>query len=106
MKEYNFRKEWPKIKRQLVKVSQDALTLAKKGEKEIVRLSQVGKVHVDATALNLKLEHLYHLIGKEYVTAECPPAPTPKLKGWVEECLKIDKDIKELKKRLQPKTEN
>ena len=96
----DFRKEWPKIKRQLVQVSREALDLAKKGERELIRFSRKGKLHFDATALSLKKEHLFLLIGKEYVKAGCPRTQTSQLKKFIEELKKIDKETRRLKKSL------
>ena len=98
----NFKKEWPKIKKQLLEFSQQAVQMAKKGEKEFIRLSHRGKIHLDSTALSLKKEHLYHLIGHEYVRAKCPSAPTPKLKELVGEMNQIERDLKNLERQIKP----
>ena len=99
--ERKFTKEWPKIKKQLLDFSQQAVQMAKKGEKEFVRLSHRGKLHINSTALTLKKEHLYHLVGQEYLRAKCPSAPTLKLKQLVEEFSKIDKDQKALDRQIK-----
>src|SRR5262245_51833993 len=99
--EKKFTKEWPKIKKQLLDFSQQAVQMAKKGEKEFVRLSHRGKLHINSTALTLKKEHLYHLIGQEYVRAKCPAAPTPKLKQLVGEFEKIDKEQRGLERQIK-----
>ena len=100
----DFKKEWPKIKKQLLDFSQQALHMAQKGEKEVVRLSQRGKLHLNSTALTLKKEHLYHLIGQEYIRAKCPSAPTAKLKQLVDEFNKIEKDHKALERQIKTGT--
>ena len=97
----NFKKEWPKIKKQLLDFSQQAVQMAKKGEKEFLRISHRGKLHINSTALTLKKEHLYHLIGQEYVRAKCPSAPTAKLKQLLEEFSKIEKDQKTLDRQIK-----
>ncbi|MCK5215750.1 MAG: hypothetical protein KAR05_10410 [Candidatus Omnitrophica bacterium] len=99
---YDFKKEWPKIKKQLMQYSKDALELAKKGEKELVRVSKKGKRHLDMTALNLKREHLYHLIGKEYVKAKCPGPQTPKINQLIQDLNKIEEDMKVLRSAGKP----
>lgn len=98
--QYDFKKEWPEIKKQLVKLSNEALDFAKKGEKEIVRISKQGKLHVDATALTLKKEQLYHRIGKEYIKAKCPDAPTSKLKKLINDIHEVDRKTAALKKQM------
>lgn len=101
--QYDLKKEWPKIKKQLIQVSKEALTLAKKGEKEVIRISKQGKLHIDATALTLKKEHLYHIIGKEYVEANFPGEHTSKLQRLIDEIEKIDKQLAALKKKTGAK---
>jgi hypothetical protein len=100
-KKKDFKEEWPKIKQQLLDFSQQAVQMAKKGEKEFVRLSRRGKIHLDATALRLKQEHLYHLIGQEYVRAKCPAAPTAKLKQLIAEVNQIEKEQKTLGRQIK-----
>jgi len=98
---YDFKKEWPRIREELVHVSHEALTLAKKGEKEVRRFSQKGKWQFDATALKLKQNHLYGKIGEEYLKAKCPAQPTPQLKKLVDEWDKIDREIKSINKKIR-----
>ena len=96
----DFQKEWPKIKKQLMNFSQQAMRMAKKGEKEFMRLSQRGKFHLDSTALNLKKEHFYHLIGQEYIRAKCPAKPNAKLQQLIDEVASIEKAQKTLKYQI------
>jgi len=98
---YDLKKEWPRLKKELVRVSQEAMNLAKKGEKEIVKISKKGKLHVDVTALTVKKEQLFHLIGKEYVKGKCPPAQTPKIKKLVSELNKLNREITGLRKKIK-----
>jgi len=100
-KKYEIKKEWPKIKKQLIQYSKEALVLAKRGEKELIRISKKGKLHVDMTKLNLKREHLYHLIGKEYVKAKCPGPQTPKINQLIQDLDKLEKEIKILKDSIK-----
>ena len=96
----DFRKEWPRVKKQLVQFSQEALKLAKKGEKEIIRFSEKGKIQFNMTALSLKREHLFLQIGKEYVKSKCPGPHTSKLNHLIQEFNNLEKEIKGLKKRI------
>jgi len=98
---YDLKKEWPRIKEELNRLSKEALVLAKKGEKEVRRFSQKGKMHLDATALRLKQEHLYRAIGKEYIKAKCPAKPTPALEKLVDEWNQIDKEARALNKKIK-----
>ena len=96
-----FKEDWPQIKKQLLDFSQQAVQMAKKGEKEFVRLSHRGKLHLNSTALTLKKEHLYHLIGQEYIRAKCPSEPTPKLKQLVDEISRIEREQKTLERQIK-----
>jgi len=98
--QYDFKKEWEKTKNQLTKFSQEAVKMAKKGEKELVEFSRKSKLHVDKTAIGLKKEKLYYLIGKEYAGIKGPEKETPKLQKLVEELSKADKRQLVLKRRL------
>jgi len=53
-KQYDFKKEWEKTRDQLTKFSKEAVAVAKKGEKELVKFSRQSKLHVDATSISLK----------------------------------------------------
>jgi len=97
--QYDFKKEWPQLKKQLARISDDARVMMKKGEKELVKFSRESKRHLDVTALQLKKEHLYHLIGKEYLKAGCPGEPSAPLKSLVAEFQNIEKDITALSRR-------
>ncbi len=98
---YDFKKEWPKIKKELVRVSQEALDLAKKGEEELIKITKKGKLHMDTTALNLKKEHLFLRIGKEYVRGAKPATQTAKMKQLLKEMDKLEKEIKQTEGKLK-----
>jgi len=100
-KKYDFKKEWPRIKKELMRLSQEAMVMAKKGEKEFLRFSQKSKLQLDITALKLRQDHLCRMIGKEYLRAQCPAEPTVSLKKSVQEWNKIDKEIKDLKRKIK-----
>ena len=99
----DFKQEWPKIKKQLFNFSKQAVDMAQKGEEEFVRLSQKGKLHLNATTLSLKKNYLHHLIGQEYTRAKCPAAPTPKLKQLIEKVNKIDQEKKIVDRQIKSK---
>jgi len=98
---YDFRKEWPKIKKELIHAGEEAVKVAKKGEKEVRRLSQKGKWQFDVTAMRLKQNHLHTLIGKEYIKAKKPSEPTAALKKYVNEWHKIEREIKSLERKIR-----
>ena len=100
-KQYDYSKEWPKIKKQLLGYSKEAVKLAQKGEKEILRLSHLGKIHFDATALSLKQEQLYYLIGKEYVKNKCPGTKGAKLTKLINELKVAIRQQASLKRKIK-----
>jgi hypothetical protein len=74
--------------------------MAKKGEKELIKFSRKSKLHVDSTAINLKKEHLYYLIGKEYSSQGASQQPTAKLTKLIAELKKADKEQRSLKRKI------
>src|SRR3989338_10960413 len=100
-KEHDFKKDWDKMKQQLNQFSKEAMVLAKKGEKEFVRFSHRGKLRLSSTAIDLKREQLYYLIGKEYVKAQAPAQPTTAMAKLLDEIERIDKEQKALRSELK-----
>ncbi|MFH1359424.1 MAG: hypothetical protein ABIJ41_00110 [Candidatus Omnitrophota bacterium] len=99
-KAYDFKKEWETIKKNLKIYGDEAFKLAKKGEKEMIRISKEGKLRFDSAALNLKQEQLYYMIGKEYMKAKCPGSKNAKLKKLIDEFQKAGKEKKTLDKKI------
>jgi predicted hydrocarbon binding protein len=99
--QYDFKKEWEKTRKQLTQFSQEAIKVAQKGEKELVKFSRIGKLHVDSAALGLKKEQLFYLIGKEYVKANAPEKPTPQLDKLLSELKKADKEQEGLRVKIK-----
>ena len=100
-KEHDFKKDWEKARQQLNQFSKDALVLAKKGEKEFIKFSHRGKLRLDSTAIDLKREQLYYLIGKEYVKAKEPAQPTTAMAKLLDEIERIDKEQKAVRSELK-----
>lgn len=103
-KQYDFKKEWEKTRAQLAKFSKEAVEVAKKGEKELVKFSHRSKMHMDATAIGLRKEHLYYLIGKEYANLKNPVEPSPKLNKLIAELKNADKEQRALRRELKAAT--
>jgi len=99
--QYNFKKEWEITKKKLIQFSKEAAQVAHKGEKELLKFSRKGKLHVDSTAFHLKKEHLYYLIGKEYVKQKSLSKPTVALKKLVENYRKIHRQQLSLNKKIK-----
>ena len=100
--QFDLKKEWEKTKIQLQKFSQEAAVLAKKGEKELIEFSRKGKLHLDSTAIGLKIEHLYYMIGKEYVkNCRSPESSSSQLDKLIKEITKLEKDHKLLQGKMR-----
>ena len=103
-KQYDFKKEWEKTKVQLHKFSKEAARMAKKGEDELVKFSKKGKLHIDSTAVSLKKEHLYYLIGKEYSKIKDPGEQSPSMKKLIGELHKVEKEQRSVQSSIKRKT--
>lgn len=99
--QYDFKKEWEKTRSQLAKFSREAVKVAKKGEKELIEFSRKGKMHVDTTAISLKKEHLYYLIGKEYTKENASEQPTAKLTKLLNEFNRAEREQRVLKRKIK-----
>lgn len=93
--------KWNKTKAQIQKISQKAVTLAKAGETGLKKFSHHGRVHFDATAMHLRQERLYYLIGKEYVKMKHSAQPSAKLAKLLEEFDSIHKEYQLLHHKRQ-----
>jgi len=69
VKKSDFQKEAAKfldqLKENLKKFSKEAGIFAKKGEKEIVKASKIGRIQIDIASLNIQKEKLYYDLGKK-----------------------------------------
>jgi len=90
-----------KQKNQLTKFSKEAVRVAKKGEQELIKFSRQSKLHVDATAIGLKKEKLYYMIGKEYMQSKDLEKESPKLTKLVIELNQANKKQSVLKRKLK-----
>ncbi|MDD3375552.1 MAG: hypothetical protein PHY73_07530 [Candidatus Omnitrophica bacterium] len=97
----SFEDKLEEIKKKFSIFSKEAMVLAKKGEKEFVRLSKEGKLHVDSATVGIKREHLLYLIGKEYVRLNCPGEKSEKLKKFMKELEDLKKKDSALKRTLK-----
>lgn len=97
----DLQKEWVKAKDNLNKFSKDLSVLARNGEREIVRLSKLGKLQVDSTAMILKKEHILHLIGKEYLRMKCPGNKSLQMKELLAELNQVNKQHRHAKMAMK-----
>jgi len=100
--QFDLKKEWEKTKTQLQKFSEEAVVLAKKGEEELIKFSKKGKLHLDSTAIGLKIERLYYVIGKEYVKGCRSSQPSSaQLEKLIKEITKLEKEHKLLQGKIR-----
>lgn len=100
-KKHDFQQDWGKAREQIAHLGKEAMVLAKQGEKELVKFSRRSKLQLDSTAMDLKREQLYYLIGKEYVRANAPEKPTEALSKFLGETEKINKEQEKLRVKLR-----
>ena len=93
-------KDWEKAKEQIVRLSKDALDLAKKGEAELVTLSKKTRIHFDLTALSLHKEKLIYQIGKEFIKSKVEVSSVT-LKKLLQEFHKLENDEKKLRNKIK-----
>lgn len=101
---YDVKQEWEKTKKQLVRFGKEVGELVRKGEDEIITLSQRGKMQIEATTTNLKKEKLYYQIGKEFVKLSDTSKPSVVLKKLLEEYRKLEREQKSIGSKLKKKT--
>ncbi|MFA5087893.1 MAG: hypothetical protein WC552_02525 [Candidatus Omnitrophota bacterium] len=95
-KQINWKKEWASVQEKLIQLGQETKKIFKEGEKEVVKLSRKGKLQLEMSSARLKKEHLFYLIGKEYVQARCPEQRTARLNKLLEELKKVSAEITRL----------
>ncbi len=107
MPKRDFQKEMSKLMDQLKinfqRFSKDAGVIAKKGEKEIVRASKVGRVQLDMMGLNLQKEKLYYDIGKKVATLKNKEGKLDNLDivdPYFQKLRKIEVDMRGKKKEI------
>ena len=98
---YDFKKEWPKLKKQLVSYSQEAVKLAKKGEEKAIQFGKESRLHLDIAALKLRQEQLFYKIGKEFVALKGKSQNSAKLNKLIEELESAGKEEKLIRKKIQ-----
>ena len=87
-KKEKIEKLWKQAKQSLSRLSQESIKLAKRGEKEIVRATKVGKIHLEILNLKRKKDTLYQQIGEKVAVLQREnKIDAPGLKTF---CSKVD----------------
>jgi hypothetical protein len=101
MVEMDLKKEWPKMQAELVRIGREAQKLAKEGERELRYFTQQSKLQVDKGALALKKEHLFYLVGKQYVKDGASAVPGATLKELLEQLVKLEDEEARVAQQLK-----
>ena len=91
-------KIWPKTKKELEKIRENAKSLINKGESYIKTLSEKSAERTKKISLSLKKEQLYYKLGKQLV--QLPKSKwnsNKKINDLVKEIKAIDKIIRKIK---------
>ncbi len=81
----------------LKKMGAETAVFAKRSEKELSKITRVGKVEVDILSLNIKKNQLYHALGKKVHQLNAQGKLTTK--NLKKLCTKIDDIEKNLKSK-------
>lgn len=99
--QYDFKKEWESTKQVLMKFSKEAVTMAKKGEEELVKFSKKANLYVNAKSMDLQKEKLIYQIGREYVKSLNEPTKPNSLDKIVKELNVLEKKSEALKQKIK-----
>ena len=64
------KKIWGDTKKNLLRLGQETVKLARKGEKEIIRASKIGKIQLDILGIKRRREILHQQIGAKVVALD------------------------------------
>ena len=88
-------------KEKFKKFGQELGILAKKSEKEIVKVSKAGKIQLDIVGLNMQKEKLYYDIGKKVFALNAKKSlGLAELDAYWKKMRKIEVDARKKKKEL------
>ncbi|MFC1699631.1 hypothetical protein ACFL1I_06730 [Candidatus Omnitrophota bacterium] len=95
-------KIWQEAKENLKELGQKTMTLAQKGEKEVVRASKIGKLQLDVVSLNLKKENGFRQVGKKAAEmhAKKDGINPDKLSSLFNQIDKLDQQIRSKKAKI------
>ncbi|NQT21840.1 MAG: hypothetical protein HQ579_00195 [Candidatus Omnitrophica bacterium] len=105
MAKKDFHNEMNKVMKQLKanfkRFGKDASIFAKKGEKEIVKASKIGRVQLDIISLNIQKEKLYYEIGKKVAALRTGGEKAAiAVKPYLQKLRKIETNIRSKKREI------
>ena len=110
-KKNDFHKELNKFLNQtkvgFQKIGQELGSIAKKSEKEIVKISKSGKIQLDIMSLAVQKEKLFYDIGKKVVSLDKKKAlDIPELTAYFKKIRTIETDTRKKKREMSGKKRN
>lgn len=95
-------KIWQEAKNNLRILSERTLSLAQKGEKELVKASRIGKLQLNIVTMNLKKENIFRELGKKTYAmhVEKNQVEPAKLTVLFSQIDKLDQQIKAKKAQI------
>jgi hypothetical protein len=95
-------KIWQEARENLRALGQKTMRLAQKGEKEVVRASQIGRLQLDVVSLNLKKENVFRQAGKKAYEMNLKKSGVDpaKLTSLFNQITKINRQIKVKKSKV------
>ena len=105
MAKKDFQKEMSKLmvqmKKNLKKFGKDASVFAKKGEKELVKASKIGRLQIDIVSLNLQKEKIYRDMGKKVASLRSSKGLNGNVvKIYLQKLRKIEVSIRNRKREI------
>jgi len=103
MAKKDFHKEMNKVMNELKanfkRFGKDATIIARKGEKEIVKASKIGRVQLDIMSLNVQKEKIYYEMGKRIASIRKEKEKIKELiKPYLEKLRRIETSIRSKKR--------
>ena len=111
MAKNDFQKEMSKLMGQvkvgLKRFGKDAGIFAKKGEKELVKASKIGKFQLEIVNLNLQKEKIYYDIGKKIASLRSSKKLSrDSIKSYLDRLRKIETEVRGKKREMSEVKKN
>jgi len=104
-KKGDFQKDFGKFmeqaKEKFREIGKEVNVLAKKSEKEIVKASKTGKIHIDIMGLGVQKEKVYYDIGKKIVSLNVrKKLGISEIESHLKKLRKLESDTRKKKREL------
>lgn len=78
------------MQKELERIGTEAQKMAQEGERELKYFIHQSKLQIDKGTIALKKEHIFYLIGKQYVKDGAPAVPGAELKDLLDRLIKLE----------------